>query len=92
MNEGGYFSYYNQNLFSPYPPSSSVNLRGSEEDSITVEKQENLQEFGAERVLNNEGAEISSSDKFRERLFIPYHNTSCFIALLPIISRNLECY
>ena len=34
---------------------------------------------------------LSSSDKFRERLFIPYHNTSCFIALLPIISRNLEC-
>ena len=27
-----------------------------------------------------------------ERDFIPYHNTSCFIAgFLPIISRNLEC-
>ena len=83
MNEGGYFSYCNRNLFSPYPPSSSVNLRGSEEDSITVETQENLKKFGAERVLDNQGAKIFSSDKFRERFYsssqyIMFHSISIY--------------
>ena len=32
--------------------------------------------------LFNCSSNISSSDKFRERLFIPYHNTLCFITAI----------